>query len=235
MSSLGAQKTSGRGQHAGKKHRVLLIDDHPLVLEGLASVINQETDLTVCGQASSIHAGLEAVENLKPELVLLDLGFGNHNLPGFDLIKDIHTRHPKIKMMVVSMHGAGLHAERAIRAGASGYITKDEATIKIVDAIRQVLKGDVYVSRTLMAQMLSKFTGQPASPTRESILERLTDRELQIFYLIGDGVGRVDIAKQLKLDVNTIETYRSRIREKLDLKNAAELLQFAIKYRRIEK
>src|SRR5262249_5201562 len=145
---------------------------------------------------------------------------------GIELIKDIGARFPDVLMLVVSMQDELLHAERAIRAGASGYITKEEATSHVVHAIRQVLRGQTYVSERVASHMAAKISGR-ARPQAASVLSNLTDRELEVFRMIGDGLGRQQIAERLRLDVNTVETYRTRIKEKLGLKDAQELLQYA--------
>jgi DNA-binding NarL/FixJ family response regulator len=211
--------------------RIFLVDDHPLVREGLAEALTRESDLTICGQADDRHQALELIGPAKPHLAIIDLALKKSS--GIELIKDIRARFPKVQMLVVSMQDELLHAERAIRAGASGYITKEEAASNVVQAVRQVLRGEIYVSQRVASHMASRLSGRPR-PHAVSVLSTLTDRELEVFHLIGEGLGRQQIAQRLALDVNTIETYRTRIKEKLGLKDAQELLQFAIRANRTE-
>jgi DNA-binding NarL/FixJ family response regulator len=209
--------------------RILLVDDHPLVREGLAEVLGREADLVVCGQAEDRLQALNVIPKVEPDLAIIDLTLKNTS--GLELIKDIRAQFPKIRMLVVSMHDELLHAERALRAGASGFIAKGEATEHVVQAVRQVLSGKTYTSERVSSAIVSQLSGHSRSASG-SVLANLTDRELEIFQLIGDGLGRQQIAGRLHLDVNTIETYRSRIKEKLGLKDAQELLQYAIRYNR---
>ena len=209
--------------------RVLLVDDHPLVREGLAEVLRKEADLVICGQAEDRLQALRLIPKVEPDLAIIDLTLKNAN--GLELIKDIRSQFPKVRMLVVSMHDELLHAQRALRAGASGFIAKGEATEHVVHAVRQVLNGKTYTSERVSSAIVSQLSGHPRGESG-SVLANLTDRELEIFQLIGDGLGRQQIAERLHLDVNTIETYRSRIKEKLGLKDAQELLQYAIRFNR---
>jgi DNA-binding NarL/FixJ family response regulator len=213
----------------GGATRILLVDDHPLVLEGLTEVLTREADLQICGQAEDPLQALELIPKAKPDLAIIDLALKKGS--GLELIKDIRSRYPKVLMLVVSMQDELLHAERVLRAGASGYITKDEATDHVVQAVRQVLRGETYISQRVASQIAGNL-GRRSQSVSTSALSGLTDRELQIFQLIGDGLGRQQIAGQLHLDVNTVETYRSRIKDKLQLQDAQELLQLAIRFNR---
>jgi len=206
--------------------RIVIVDDHPLVRDQLRAVVQSEADLNICGEAEDGYHALGIIKSAKLELAILDLTL--RGTPGgLDLIKEIHLRYPKLFILVVSMHDESLYAERAIHAGARGYITKQEATRKILQAIRQVLSGEIYLSEKLAAKVLSKMAGG-----REAhaglFIEALTDRELQVFKLIGHGRPTRQIADELHLDMKTIETHRSRIKLKLGIKDAAELLQQAI-------
>jgi DNA-binding NarL/FixJ family response regulator len=212
---------------ARKRTRILLVDDHPLVRERLAEIINRETDLMVCGEAEDRHEALVAVPAKHPQLVIIDLTLKNSD--GLELIKDIRSRWPKLRMLVVSMHDESLYAERAIRAGALGYITKQEATRKILVAIRRVLEGTIYLNEKIASHIISRLTSH-ASAVAATPAELLSDRELQVFDLTGRGQNTVEIAARLHVAVKTIETYRSRVREKLKLKNSSELLQSAISW-----
>jgi DNA-binding NarL/FixJ family response regulator len=203
--------------------RVLLVDDHPLVRERLAEVINREADLCVCGEAEQRDQALQAITATTPDLVIVDLTLKNSD--GLELIKDIYARWPRLLMLVVSMHDETVYAERSLRAGARGYITKQEATRNILLAIRRVLQGQIYLSPELASSLIGRLvTASPAaSPT-----SLLADRELQVFQLTGQGLPIRQIARRLHISAKTVETYRARIREKLQLKDGADLLQTAI-------
>jgi DNA-binding NarL/FixJ family response regulator len=211
-----------------KQSRILLVDDHPLVRERLAEVIQRETDLTVCAEAEERRQALAAIEETHPDLVVIDLTLKNSH--GLELIKDVRSRYPQLAMLVVSMHDESLHAERVIRAGARGYITKQEATRRIMLAIRTVLDGRIYLSERMTAHLASKAVGRS---DRETVpIDQLTDRELFVFELIGHGFGTRQIADELRVDMSTVETYRARIKEKLHLKDANDLRQAAIHWAR---
>jgi DNA-binding NarL/FixJ family response regulator len=209
--------------------RIVLVDDHPMVRERLAEVINREPDLSICGEAEDRAGALEVVEREKPRLAIVDLTLKRSN--GLDLIKDLRVMYPELLILVLSMQDENLYAERVIRAGAHGYITKQEATRKILDAIRQVMAGKVFLSEEISAEILSRMLGKSKGDAMRS-LDVLSDRELQVFGLVGEGFGTRQIAEQLGLDVKTVETYRTRIKEKLELKDASELLRQAIAWRR---
>jgi len=198
-----------------------------MVRERLAEVIQREDDLIVCGEADDRRQAVAAVETTRPDLAIIDLSLKNSH--GLELIKDLHVRSPRLAMLVVSMHDESLHAERVIYAGARGYITKQEATRNILYAIRTVLQGDVYLSDKMALHLAAKMARQPGSQQRESI-DRLTDRELGVFEMIGQGYGTRQIAQTLRLHMRTVETYRARIKDKLGLKDADELRQFAIRW-----
>jgi DNA-binding NarL/FixJ family response regulator len=207
--------------------RILLVDDHPLVRLSLREVIKRESDLVVCGEAEDRDQALEIVAISKPHLAIVDLTLKSSN--GMDLIRDLREQHPKVQILVLSMHDEELHAERAIRAGARGYITKQEATKKIMVAIRQVLNGDIYWSERAAARVASKVA-RANRPSKSSSVDLLADRELQVFELIGAGQSTRQIAATLHIDVSTVETYRARIKEKLNLEDSLALLQFAIRW-----
>lgn len=207
--------------------RIVLVDDHPMVRERLAEVINREDDMIVCGEAEDRGSALDVIGRELPDLVIVDLTLKRSN--GLDLIKDLHVMHPKLLLLVLSMQDETLYAERVIRAGAHGYITKQEATRKILNAIREVLGGKVFLSPEISADILSRMLGKSKGAIRS--LEVLSDRELQVFDLVGQGFGTRQIAEQLGLDVKTVETYRSRIKEKLEIRDASELLRKAIAWK----
>jgi DNA-binding NarL/FixJ family response regulator len=207
--------------------RILLVDDHPMVRERLSEVIHRETDLAVCGEAEDRFQAVEKMASTRPDLAIVDLTLKRSN--GMELIKDIHAKHPAVPILVLSMHDELLYAERVIRAGACGYITKQEATRKIMLAIRSVLSGEIYLSEKMAAQIAAAAVGsaraKPGLP-----LDKLSDRELSVFEMLGQGSGTRQIADELHLDMRTIETYRARIKEKLHLKDANDLLQHAIRW-----
>ncbi len=209
------------------RRTILIVDDHPIFRHGLAQLINQENDLEVCGEAEDYHGALKCVESLAPDLVIVDITL--KNMSGIDLIKDLHRRYRTLPMLVISMHEESLYAERSLRAGARGYIMKQEASESVIDAIRQVLQGRIYASRDVTDSLLTRFVdGQHTA--LESPVHALTDRELEVFRLIGEGLGLSEVADRLNLSVKTIGTYRERIKEKLGIKNATELLRSAMKW-----
>lgn len=207
--------------------RILVVDDHPLVRESLKIIIQREPDLTVCGEAEDREQALELAAAAEPHLALVDLTLKNSH--GLELIKDLGHRWPKMKILVLSMQDEALYAERVIRAGARGYITKQEAPGKILLAIRQILDGEIYWSEKAAARVASKVARSSRSNSGFSV-EGLTDREVQVFELLGTGQSTQQIADALHINASTVETYRARIKEKLNLKNALELLQCAIRW-----
>lgn len=209
-----------------KPARIFLVDDHPMIRERLAEIIQREQDLVVCGEAEDRHGALRSVLVSRPDLAIIDLTLKKSH--GLDLIKDLQVAYPEVAILVVSMHDDSLHAERVIRAGARGYITKQEATKSILLAIRTVLAGEIYLSDQTALRLASKLTGRVPAQSGPAI-DKLTDRELRVLELIGQGYGTRQIATILRLGVPTIETYRARIKDKLHLKDANELLQYAIR------
>jgi DNA-binding NarL/FixJ family response regulator len=210
-----------------KKYRVLLVDDHPIVRQGLALLIDREADLSVCGEADGAHSAFHAIETLRPDIVLLDISLNGPD--GLDVLKEIRMKSGSLPVLILSMHDESIYAERAMRAGANGYIMKQEATEKVLIAIRRILQGDVYLSDRLTTTMLQQYV-RGAAPTKSSPLLNLTDRELEVFRLIGEGHGTRQIADELHLSVKTIESYQAHIKEKLALRNARELVQHAIEW-----
>jgi DNA-binding NarL/FixJ family response regulator len=210
-----------------KKFRVLLVDDHPIVRQGLALLIDREADLSVCGEADGAHSAFHAIETLRPDIVLLDISLNGPD--GLEVLKEIRMKSGSLPVLILSMHDESIYAERALRAGANGYIMKQEATEKVLIAIRRILQGDVYLSDRLTTTMLQQYV-RGASPTKSSPLLNLTDRELEVFRLIGEGHGTRQIADELHLSVKTIESYQAHIKEKLALRNARELVQHAIEW-----
>jgi DNA-binding NarL/FixJ family response regulator len=207
---------------------VLIVDDHPAVREALALRISRQPDLEVCGEAGDMGQALQLLAKTQPDAAVIDIGLKTGS--GIDLIKRIRDRNDRVRIVVWSMHGESLYAERALRAGALGYVNKDQATERIVDAIRRVLEGKVFVSEALAERMLKRTVGGGQRSMTRFPVEALADRELEVFRLIGEGLKTADIAKRLHLSVKTIETYRDRIRNKLDLSDGAKLTHFATKW-----
>ena len=206
---------------------ILLVDDHPIVIEGLTQLINQQQDLIVWGEASDSLGALKAIETLKPNLAIVDISLKNGS--GLDLIKSLQQRFPKLPILVLSMHDESLYAERVLRAGARGYITKQEATEKLITAIRRVLDGEIYLNEKVTSKILSRVIS--TSPAKNlSSINRLSDRELEVFQLIGQGHGTREIAELLHLSIKTVETYREHIKQKLKLKDATELVRHAVRW-----
>lgn len=208
------------------KARVLLVEDHPVVRQGLTMLIDDEPDLTVCGGADSVAQSLPTIRKLKPDVVVVDIALSDGS--GLDLIKDIHDSMPNLPILALSMHDESIYAERAMRAGAKGYIMKKEAMDKVMTAIRRVLAGELYVSDKMAARMVSKLIN-PKSANAGPV-DLLSDREFEVFRLIAEGVGPTEIAQRLSLSVKTIETHREHIKEKLGLKTATELTRFSIQW-----
>jgi DNA-binding NarL/FixJ family response regulator len=210
---------------AKQKNRIFIVDDHPIVRKGLAQLINQEEDLVICGEADNAEAALEALKKVKPDLAIVDISL--RGIDGFELTKLIRARFDNIPVLVVSMHDESLFAERALRVGARGYIMKQEAIEKMMEAIRKVLRGELYVSERVSANIVKRFVDGKAEGV-SSPEELLSDREMEVFQLIGQGFGTRQIAEQLHVSVKTVETYRANIKEKLNLKNATELMKHAV-------
>ncbi len=206
--------------------KVFIVDDHPMVRERLAELVNRENDLTVCGEAEDRAQALSLILETMPDLALLD--FTLKSSQGIDLVKDLRAAMPELRILVVSMHDEMIYAERCLRAGAHGYITKQEASRHVMRAIRQVLAGELYMSGKVSKRMLERSLGVSRERTADSAVSHLADRELQVFELIGQGWSTRQIAESLSIDPKTIDTYRARIKEKLGLKSSAELLQHAI-------
>lgn len=207
--------------------KILIVDDHPILRKGLSMVINQEPDLMVIGEAEDAQTGLEMIESLTPDLVIVDL-----SLPGVDgieLIKSIKLRYRDLPALVVSMHDESLFAERALRAGARGYIMKQEAVENMLIAIRRVLNGEIFVSDKVATKMLETLISGDAKTVR-SPLDLLSNRELTVFRLIGQGFKTSQIADRLHLSVKTIESYRSHIKEKLKIDTGTDLMKYAIQW-----
>jgi DNA-binding NarL/FixJ family response regulator len=209
------------------KFRIYIVEDHPITRSGLIQLINYQNDLSVCGFAGSVAQAIGGVEEANPDLVMVDVSLPDGH--GIELVKDITARRPQARILVLSMHDEGLYAERAFRAGAAGYIMKQEPTDTVLAAVRRILNGENYLSPRMQERVLNRFAaGKP--PVASSEMERLTDRELEVFELIGRGLGTRQIAAQLRLGVSTVETHRAHLKEKLDLKTGTELTRRAVEW-----
>jgi DNA-binding NarL/FixJ family response regulator len=222
---------SSQSQAAAKK-RILVVDDHPVVRQGLALLINREPDLVVCGEAEEATSAMHVLASARPDVVIVDISLNGPD--GLDLLKNIRTTHPTLPVLILSMHDESIYAERALRAGANGYIMKQEATEKVLVAVRRILTGEIYVSDRIANKMLKHYiTG--SGTLRNSSIADLSDRELEVFRLIGEGHGTRQIAEELHISIKTVESYQAHIKEKLSLRSARELMQHAIQWSMNEK
>jgi DNA-binding NarL/FixJ family response regulator len=203
-----------------KKVRVVIVEDHPMFRERLAHLINKEEDMVVCGEADNVREGLALIRRAKPSLAIVDITLKESG--GLDLLKDIRAHEIELPVLILSMHDESLYAERALRAGARGYITKHEASAKVMTAIRKVLRGEIYLDQRVTDRIVDRVAGgNDAAAVRP--IDRLTDRELAVFELIGEGRTTREIGGRLHVGLTTVDTYRARIKEKLNLANAAQL------------
>ena len=217
---------------SGAQAKILLVDDHPIVRQGLAELIEQEPDLSVCGEAETAPEALEAIVTMKPDIAIVDVSLPDAS--GVELIKEIKAGHADVPVLVLSMHDETLYAERVLRAGAKGYIMKEEATETVMVAIRKVLNGHIYLSERMAGRLLSRFVeGTPE--TGGSPMQRLSDRELEVFELVGRGLSTRRIAEKLHLSIKTIESHREHIKEKLKLGSSRELLRHAMQWLEFKK
>jgi len=200
-------RANTKSTRANAKTRILIVDDHPMMRQGLAQLVNNEPDLAVCCEAENAHQALAAIGKARPDLVLADITLPDKG--GIELIKDIQAIHPGLAVLVISMHDESLYAERVLRAGGRGYIMKQEGGKKLMEAIRQVLSGQIYVSEKMSARILEPFSGHRPDQTASPVA-RLSDREFEVFQLIGQGKGTREIAEQLHVSVKTIEVHRVR-------------------------
>ena len=215
------------GDQGRKQTKVVIVDDHPIVRQGLEQLISHEADLVVCGQAESANEAMQVIKATGPDVVIVDIVLKDSS--GLDLIKDVKSQYPDTLVLAMSMYDELLYGERALRAGARGYIMKAAATELVITAIRKVRSGDIFVSERVAAKMMSKFVGgEPVAGA--SAIDALSDRELEVFTLIGQGFGTRQVAEQLYLSVKTIETHRAHIKEKLHLKDSSEMRRHAIQW-----
>ncbi|MFZ0808609.1 MAG: response regulator transcription factor [Candidatus Sulfotelmatobacter sp.] len=214
------------------KRRILVVDDHPIVRQGLALLINRESDLMVCAEAEDAPKAMQAIATAKPDILLVDISLNGPD--GLDLLKDVRIHHPELPVLILSMHDESIYAERALRAGAQGYIMKQEATEKVLVALRRILSHEIYVSERIANRMLQRYIGNRGEGRASSVAD-LTDRELEVFRLIGEGHSTRKIAEELHISVKTVESYQAHIKEKLSLRSARELVQHAIQWSISEK
>jgi len=222
-----ARKISRPSFDGGGK-RVVIVDDHPLVRRGLAKLISDQSDLELIGEASDAGEAITLIADEKPDLVVIDISLSD--MSGLELIKQVKARDPDVKMLVSSMHDESLYAERALRAGAMGYVNKSEAPDKVIDAIRTVLGGNMHLSSQMTDRMLRRVA-HGDDVTESTSIDTLSDRELEVFDLIGEALTTREIAERLHLSPKTVETYREHIKDKLNLKNSNELVQHAVTWK----
>jgi len=214
-------------EEPARKTRIFIVDDHPIVREGLSLMMNREPDLMVCGEAEEATGALQAIVAANPDFLIVDISLSGPD--GLDLLKSIRARYPSLPVLILSMHDETIYAERALRAGANGYIMKQEATERVLVAVRQILTQKVYVSDRIANRMLQQYIRGSVSE-RQSPIAELSDRELEVFRLIGEGHSTRMIAEELHLSVKTVESYQAHIKGKLSLKNGRELVQRAIQW-----
>ena len=212
---------------AGGKKTVFVVDDHPLLRQGLALLINQQQDLEVCGEAEEAQTAMQAISHRLPDILIVDISLSGPD--GLDLLKSIRGSYPSLPVLILSMHDEAVYAERALRARANGYIMKQEATEKVLIAVRRILNGDVYLSDRMANKMLQQYIG--GASAIQSQISTLSDRELEVFRLIGEGRRTREIAEGLHLSIKTVETYQAHIKEKLSLRSGRELIQHAIQWK----
>jgi len=214
-------------RHLGQQHRILIVDDHPIFRKGIAMLLQHEADLVICGEAETAAEALGLVDRLLPDIVVADISLKDVN--GIELVKSLRSLRPELPVLMLSMHEESLYAERALRAGARGYLMKQSPPDLVVTAIRQVLRGDLYLSPSANHRMLNAFlSGQ--KPTAHDAVEQLSDRELEIFELLGKGHGTSMIAHELRVSVKTVEAHRAHIKTKLNLSSAPELMRAAVEW-----
>jgi len=224
LNSTSTESVTHKGPER-RKRRIFLVDDHAVVRNGLAELINQSADLVICGEASSAEEALQKIQAAKPDAAIIDIVLGE--MSGLELLKNLKGLLPDLPILVLSMHDEAYYAERCLRAGAMGYIMKKEAIEQVETAVRMILDRKVYLSQAMSEQFLLAVTR--SDPTRAvSPVHRLTDRELEVFECIGQGLGATEIARKLHLSVKTIETYQAKLKEKLNLKDTSKLFQYAL-------
>ena len=212
---------------AENKTQVMIVDDHPIMRHGLAQLIDAQPELEVCSWAGTAAEALASIPDKKPELALLDISLPDRN--GLELLKDLRVLYPEVNVLMVSMHDESLYAERALRAGAKGYIMKEEAADKLIEAIRTVLDGKIYVSVEMSARIIEMFSGSNGGSSAAP-LSRLTDRELEVFEEIGRGKATREVAEMLGISVRTVDAHRAHLKKKLGMKDGSELVRYAVRW-----
>ena len=212
---------------ATDKTRIFIVDDHPLLRKGLAELINQEPDMTVVGEADDAPAGIKGITTIRPDLVIVDISLKSMN--GLELIKNIKVLDPSIQVLVLSMHDETVYALRVLKAGAKAYVMKQEMVEKVMEAIRRIRAGKVFVSDRVATQMLRTVV-DGGDPSKNSPVDSLSDRELEIVALIGNGIATREIAEKLHISIKTVESHRAHIKDKLKLENATQLVQFCVRW-----
>lgn len=218
---------TGANGASSRKHRVFIVDDHPVTRTGVATLVNREADMEICGEADNALDAFTEIQNKRPDLALIDISLKKPN--GIELLKNLRAVMPGLRTLIMSMHDEELYAERALRAGAQGYIMKEEAGEKIVHAVRKILKGEPYLSEKMKNRVLHHVMGVRKHDSAHSI-HSLSDREMEVFNLIGDGFSTRDIAEKLTLSVKTIDSYREHLKLKLGLKKGSDLVRYAIQW-----
>ena len=221
-------EANGTRETESRKRTVFIVDDHPLLRQGLTLMINREKDLAVCGEAEEAQAAMRAIAQHQPDILIVDISLSGPD--GLELLKSIRNSYPGLPVLILSMHDEATYAERALRARANGYIMKQEATEKVLIAVRRILNGEVYLSDRIANKMLQQYIGG-ASTALQSRLSALSDRELEVFRSIGEGRSTRQIADELHLSVKTVETYQAHLKEKLALRSGRELIQHAIQWK----
>ncbi len=221
------ETSSTRSAVGEQKKTVFVVDDHPLLRQGLSMMINREPDLTVCGEAEEAPAAIKAISTARPDILIVDISLNGPD--GLDLVKNLRGLYPDLPVLILSMHDESIYAERALRARANGYIMKQEATEKVLVAVRRILGGEIYLSSRMSNKLLQQYlTGQ--TKEADSRMAALSDRELEVFRLIGEGLGTRQIADALHLSMKTVESYQAHLKEKLSLRTGRELMQHAIQW-----
>ena len=225
---MGTKKTDSKKS----KSKVLIVDDHPIVRQGLAQLINQESDFVVCGDAGDIPQAMKAIDEGKPDIIIVDISLGHTS--GIRLIEELSHNFPELAILALSMHDESIYAERCLKAGAKGYIMKQEPPEKVVSALRKILEGDIYISDKLGTKLLHKFVTKKAN-TSSSPVEQLSNRELEVFQLVGQGLKTRKIAEELNLSVKTVETYIDHIKKKMNYDDSRDLFLHAVQWTMNEK
>jgi DNA-binding NarL/FixJ family response regulator len=220
-------KARTKQRNETRRSKILIVDDHPITRHGLAQLLNHEPDLSVCGEAEDAQRALGLIESLEPDLVLSDITMAGKS--GLELIKEMQVMHPQVAVLVLSMHDESIYAERILRAGARGYLMKSAGGAELLVAIRQVLRGEVYLSKKMSAKMINLLSGTRAKKNR-SAMEMLTDREFEVFQLMGQGLSTREIGQRLHISSKTVDTHRLNIKDKLNLKTLPELMRYAVRW-----